>query len=234
MMLLNIWSLVGALCTLLFKLRSCEAFIVNDKKRSGHKYCSTRTMLSKKKHHIHRKTLLWMSDEGISPSYNSIKNTDDENSGLMDLQNVVGLSDTELKRIVSRVPEVKTYSAITTKKCLTLLMERLSLSTEEIKKKIVLRLPQVLGYNYIVDIEPSLTLLQQRLALEDDELKSLILKCPQIIGLNFEKDIWPKVISVQSKLGLDNLVDTKKEILQKPALLDVPVRGAAGGKKKTN
>jgi len=163
------------------------------------------------------------------PVTDAIANNDDDTQmTLRAMQTIVGLTDTELKRIASRVPEIEKFNAQTSEVCIMSLMERLSLNKEEIKKKIVLRLPQVLGYEYSTDVEPNLSLLQQNLLLEDDELRSLILKCPQIIGLDYRKEIRPKVESVQRKLGFNNdgnLTNIKEEILRKPALLDVPVRG---------
>lgn len=163
---------------------------------------------------------------------------DGSDANLIEIQRIVGLTDTELKRIISRIPQMKTYNPQTTQSCLTSIMERLNLTKQETKKKIILRLPQILGeYEYDTDIEPSLTLLQKRLLLSDNELQALILKCPQILGLDFDSDIWPKVQSVRSKLGLEddnkrNIIQTKDEILSKPALLDVPVRGTASANRE--
>jgi hypothetical protein len=154
---------------------------------------------------------------------------------IREIQSVVGLTDAELKRIVSRVPDVKSYSSENAKACVSKLKGKLSLSDIEFKKKIVLRLPQCLGYDFEEDIGPSLSELQSSLNLSETELRSLVLKCPQIIGLEFSNEVEPKIAALRDRIG-ETIGDTstmalKDEILKKPALLDLAVRGGVSPSK---
>ena len=153
-------------------------------------------------------------------------------SDILEIQSIVGLTDAELKRIVSRFPEVNSYSFETAKACVSKLKGKLSLSDIEFKKKIVLRLPQCLGYDFEKDIGPSLSDLQSSLDLSADELRSLVLKCPQIIGLDFSNEVEPKIAALRDTIG-DNVTATalKDEILKKPASLDLAVRGGVSPSK---
>jgi len=152
----------------------------------------------------------------------------DDDANMKAIRDFIGMTDAELNRIISRVPEVRSYDATDSKICISFLAERLSLTNLEIKKKLVLRLPQVLGYDYKNDIKPSLDLLQKRMDLDDEELSALILKCPQIIGLEYEQNLEPKIQAVLEEVGLD-LDIAKSEILRKPSLLQLTPRGAAKG-----
>ena len=139
-----------------------------------------------------------------------------EGGDLTTIQELVGLTDAELKRIVSRFPELEGYAATVATDCANKLKARLSLSDLEFKKKVVLRLPQCLGYDYETDIGPYLKEVQSFLELSDDELKSLVLKCPQIIGLEFETEVRPKIEAVKETLGSEtNVAALKEEILKK-------------------
>lgn len=151
----------------------------------------------------------------------------------LEIQRVVGLTDAELKRIVSRVPQVNDYSSSAASTCVDKLKEKLSLSDLEFKKKLVLRLPQCLGYDFASEIDPSLSALQASLDMSGDELRSLVLKCPQIIGLDFSSEVEPKIAAIRNRLGGDDKSALKEEILKKPASLDLPVRGGASPSKKT-
>ena len=73
------------------------------------------------------------------------------------------LTDKELKRLVSRVPQVLGYDPSTLVPSLGALAARLDLSNDELKKKIVLRLPQICGYRFQEDVEPGLLALQEAL-----------------------------------------------------------------------
>lgn len=151
-----------------------------------------------------------------------------ESSNLIEVvQDIAGLTDSEWKRITSRFPEVETYDAKNCEDCISKIQLRLSLSPLELKKKIILRLPQVLGYDFDKDIDPGLSLLQKELCLADDELTTLVLKCPQIIGLEYEGMIQPQIEAIQK--GSD-LTTTRNIILQKPAILALPVRGGVSKK----
>eukprot|EP00587_Corethron_hystrix_P012747 CAMPEP_0113301898 /NCGR_PEP_ID=MMETSP0010_2-20120614/2929_1 /TAXON_ID=216773 ORGANISM="Corethron hystrix, Strain 308" /NCGR_SAMPLE_ID=MMETSP0010_2 /ASSEMBLY_ACC=CAM_ASM_000155 /LENGTH=159 /DNA_ID=CAMNT_0000155585 /DNA_START=311 /DNA_END=790 /DNA_ORIENTATION=- /assembly_acc=CAM_ASM_000155 len=150
-----------------------------------------------------------------------------------EIRDAVGLTEAELKRIVSRVPQINKYNATESKVCVSKLKSRLSLSDIEFKKKIVLRLPQYLGYDFDSDIEPSLTRLQDALRMTDGELKSLVLKCPQIIGLDYSNNIEPRIRAIIEEGKNDGLEDendgiaaARARILEKPASLNLPVRGA--------
>jgi len=150
---------------------------------------------------------------------------------MREIQDAVGLTDAELKRIVSRVPQINEYSAAEAKICMSKLKDRLALSDVEFKKKIVLRLPQCLGYNFDSDIDPSLAILQDELKMTDGELKSLVLKCPQIIGLDYSNDVKQKIKAVVDEQDFDagdnGIAEAKATILDKPAVLNLPVRGGA-------
>lgn len=152
-----------------------------------------------------------------------------ESDDILEIQSIVGLTDAELKRIVSRVPEVNSYSAEAAKVCVSKLKGKLSLSDIEFKKKIVLRLPQCLGYDFDKDIGSSLSELQSSLDLSDDELRSLVLKCPQIIGLDFSNEMEPKIAVLRDTIGDTSAL--KDEILKKPASLDLAVRGGVSPSK---
>merc|ERR1711862_6909 len=132
---------------------------------------------------------------------------------------MIGLTDAELNRIVSRVPQIKECGAEDTLDCITKLKSRLLLTDIELKKKIVLRLPQCLGYDFERDIQSSLDQLESKLQLSGDELKSLILKCPQIIGLDYKEDIDQKINIIIQEVG-GNTSIAKDNILKKPASLD--------------
>ena len=183
------------------------------------------------------KALVLKSPQIICKSNNKNRrlfaSSDDTN--LEEIQRAVGLTDTELKRIVSRVPEVGEYSATEARVCVETLKTRLSLTDVEFKKKIVLRLPQCLGYDFETDIGPSLSQLQSYLNMSDDELRSFVLKCPQIIGLDFSTEVEPKINALRDDIGADDdVASIKDEILKKPASLNLAVRGGVSPSKKPN
>mmetsp|Transcript_23971 Transcript_23971/g.47645 ORF Transcript_23971/g.47645 Transcript_23971/m.47645 type:complete len:195 (-) Transcript_23971:134-718(-) len=144
--------------------------------------------------------------------------------------NICGLTDAELKRIASRVPEVLSYDATGARACLSAIGNRLSLGERELKKKIVLRLPQVLGYDYENEVGPGLEALAGGLGLADEELRSLVLGCPQILGLDYGREVEPKILAIRDELGSD-LGAIKDKILRSPAVLGLPVRGGVSPKK---
>lgn len=183
--------------------------------------------------YLHQNPLFASSDEN--------DNSSDGNLGA--IQSIVGLTDAELKRIVSRVPELSGYSSAVARVCAEELQTRLSLTEIEFKKKIVLRLPQCLGYDFDTDIGPGLSQLQSYLDMSDYELRSLVLKCPQIIGLDFSSDVEPKIRALREAIreqGDDgdggvicvDIESLKEEILKKPGSLDLAVRGGVSTSKK--
>ena len=159
-------------------------------------------------------------EEKAEPPSSGSSEDDDTN----EIQNIVGLTDKELDRIVSRVPEVREIRADAALDCSTNLKSRLSLSDVEFKKKIVLRLPQSLGYDFGSEIEPSLDLLKDELKLSEEELRGLVLKCPQIIGLDYSSEVKPSIDSIVREVGGDAAA-ARTMILGKPASLNLPVRG---------
>jgi len=174
-------------------------------------------------------TRLFVGDSS-SLSAGGEENNSSNDDTLMEIQSLVGLSDKELDRIVSRIPQLRDVVIDVARNTVTKLQSRLSLTDLELKKKIVLRLPQCLGYAYESEIEPNLALLQTYpLRLSDEELTALVLKCPQIIGLDYELDIKPKIeFVVQESMGGGDAIDVaKSKILNKPASLNLPIRGAA-------
>lgn len=153
-----------------------------------------------------------------------------DDTNMKEIQSLVGLSDKELERIVSRIPQIKTIEVDVARNTVSKLQSFLSLTDFEFKKKIILRLPQCLGYEYESEIEPNLVLLQTGLIrFSEEELVALVLKCPQILGLDYTLDIKPKIeFVIQESMGGGDAIDVAKtKILDKPASLNLPVRGAA-------
>ena len=163
----------------------------------------------------------------------SQRSSDDTSSAVLfgeettQIQVAVGLTYAELGRIASRFPGIRDCGAARALDCAAQLQLRLSLSELEFKKKIVLQLPQCLGYDYESEVGPSLLALQSgRLDLSEDELRSLVLKCPQIIGMDYAAHVKPNIHAIIQDAGGDTAV-AKARILNKPASLDLPVRGRA-------
>ena len=153
-----------------------------------------------------------------------------DDTNMKEIQSLVGLSDKGLERIVSRIPQIKTIEVDVARNTVSKLQSFLSLTDFEFKKKIILRLPQCLGYEYESEIEPNLVLLQTGLIrFSEEELVALVLKCPQILGLDYTLDIKPKIeFVIQESMGGGDAIDVAKtKILDKPASLNLPVRGAA-------
>jgi len=150
----------------------------------------------------------------------------DNDNVAKEMQEIVGLTEREWNRIASRIPEIESYSTENLKESLEQLRQRLCMnSMQDVKKKIVLRLPQVLGYNFDNDVEPQLQLLQDALGdITNEELAMLISKCPQIIGLDYAKDVKDNVERAMQEHEV-------QELVQKPVLLDIPVRGASSKRK---
>ena len=139
----------------------------------------------------------------------------------------LGLSASELKRTVTRVPEVLSYTPARAAKAAAAIKERLSLDDVEFKKKIALRLPQALGLDYAADVAPELDALKEGLGLDDAELRKVVLGVPQCLGLRYAEDIQPAVARLSEELGSKQ--NAKAEVLRKPAALDLDVRGSKLG-----
>ena len=161
------------------------------------------------------------------------------------------LTDKELKRLVSRVPQVLGYDPSTLVPSLGALAARLDLSNDELKKKIVLRLPQICGYRFQEDVEPGLLALQEALGLNDTELRQLVLGLPQILGLDFQEEILPKIGNLRKEIAMlpsnggaffmaasavpgsqeeqELSSQVRQEVLRKPSVLGVEVRGSKQG-----
>mmetsp|Transcript_18109 Transcript_18109/g.20886 ORF Transcript_18109/g.20886 Transcript_18109/m.20886 type:complete len:221 (+) Transcript_18109:104-766(+) len=165
-------------------------------------------------------------------------NEESSSSTTSTIQEIVGLTDKEYSRIVSRIPEIEELSSTQQSlDCVTSLQFFLDLSTIELKKKIVLRLPQILGcYDYTTDIEPNLIAFRTAMGMTQDELKSMVFKCPQLLGLDYTTEVLPNLISLSSNKNstTTNFEDIKKDILDKPASLNLLVRGGVPSKKKDN
>ena len=211
------------LFSFLFLVRTDEAFVLSPEVVASK---SMRIMIDKNYQNQNHNALFASSE-------------DSKNSNIGEIQSIVGLTDAELKRILSRVPEVSGYSANVARVCAEELQTRLSLTELEFKKKIVLRLPQSLGYDFDTDIGPGLSQLQSFLDMSDEELRSLVLKCPQIIGLDFCTDVEPKIQALRQVIegrrvdgGIVDIASLKEEVLKKPASLDLAVRGGVSPSKK--
>merc|ERR1719464_467937 len=103
-------------------------------------------------------------------------------------------------------------------------------------KKIVLRLPQILGeYDYDTQIEPMLDKWQKRLLMNDYEMRLTLFKIPQILGLDYDTELWPYLQAMRERLGLTeeyNIIQVREQILRKPSLLEIPVRGSASSSNR--
>lgn len=138
----------------------------------------------------------------------------------------LGLTPSELKRTVTRVPEVLAYSSARAAATAAALRARLALDDLEFKKKIVLRLPQALGLDYAA-VGPELDALAAALDLADDELRKVVLGAPQILGLSYDDAVRPTVEALARDLG--SAEAAKAEVLRRPAALDLDVRGSKRG-----
>lgn len=153
-----------------------------------------------------------------------------EEATLLAVQERVGLKESEVRRILKQVPDVKGYSF--DGGSLTALQNRLDLTDAELKA-VVLRLPQVLGESFEATLEPSLVAVQDRLQLSDEELSFVVKKLPQILGLDFKQAIEPCLRNMQEKLKVSD-AELKAEVLAKPAELlkaGLVVRGGTKGPK---
>jgi len=135
------------------------------------------------------------------------------------------LSDTELRKVVSRLPAMMGYSYENeiVPKLDALQQGKLNLSDAELKK-VVLRLPPVMGYSYEENILPKLDALQSKLGLSDEELKKLVLRFVPVLSINHEDTILPKLAALQGKLDLTD-AELKKVVLRLPPVMGISYEG---------
>ena len=135
------------------------------------------------------------------------------------------LSDTELRKVVSRLPAMMGYSYENeiVPKLDALQQGKLNLSDAELKK-VVLRLPPVMGYSYEENILPKLDALQGKLGLSDEELKKLVLRFVPVLSINHEDTILPKLAALQGKLDLTD-AELKKVVLRLPPVMGISYEG---------
>ena len=109
------------------------------------------------------------------------------------LQERLGLSDAELKKVVLGTPPVLGMSiGANVLPSLAALQERLGLSDAELKK-VVLRLPPVLGMSVEANVLPTLEFLQRELGLSDESLHERIVGNPVMLGYSLEKRLRPRL-----------------------------------------
>ena len=100
------------------------------------------------------------------------------------LQSELGLSDSELKKVVMRFPALLGYNSSAPK--LDWLQSRLDLDVGQLKK-IVLALPSLLSYSVEDNLAPTLEWLQARLGLDDVQLKKIVVRHPHLLQLSVER-----------------------------------------------
>merc|ERR1719424_2216565 len=131
------------------------------------------------------------------------------------LQARLGLSETQLKKVVTTFPSV--LGVRETEPLLAKLQARLGLSEAQLQR-VVVALPQVLGMSYEAKLEPSLTKLQARLDMDEAELRAVVVGRPQVLGYSYEANLRPKLDFLQVELGLP-LERLRELIVAKPARL---------------
>ena len=134
------------------------------------------------------------------------------------LQSKLGLSDSELKKMVMRFPSLlglKVGGSVEPK--LGWFQKRLDLDDAQLSK-LVVRFPRLLGLSVEDNLAPTLEWLQARLELDDVQLKKIIVTFPALLGLNVEDNLAPTLEWLQRRLDLDDS-GLRKLVLTFPQLL---------------
>jgi mTERF domain-containing protein len=137
---------------------------------------------------------------------------------LKPLQEYLGLTIAELKKIVLSLPAVLSYNhdSLVNEK-LEPLKRYLDLTDAELKK-IVIRLPAVLSYNHDSLVNEKLEPLQRYLHLTDAELKKIVISFPAVLGLNHDSLVNEKLEPLQRHLGLTD-AELKKIVVSIASVL---------------
>ena len=102
------------------------------------------------------------------------------------LQSELGLSDSELKKVVLTFPALLGCSVEDNMELkLNWLETRLDLDAEQLRK-IVLLLPAVLSYSVQDNMAPKFDWLQTRLDLDEEELKKMVVAFPAVLNYSVE------------------------------------------------
>ena len=131
------------------------------------------------------------------------------------LQARLGLSETQLKKVVTTFPSV--LGVRETEPLLAKLQARLGLSEAELQKVVVGR-PPVLGLSYEASLEPSLAKLQSRLSLSEAQLQRVVVALPQVLGMSYEAKLEPSLTKLQARLDMDE-AELRAVVVGRPQVL---------------
>lgn len=137
------------------------------------------------------------------------------------LQSTLGLSESELKKLLLRRPPLLGYSLETSALKLEWLASRLALSDAELKKFVV-RQPAVLSYNVETTLEPDFAWLQSRLDLSMAELRKVLLGNPRLLIQSIETGLAPKLKWLRIRLHLSES-ELSKLVLASPPVLTLSI-----------
>ena len=124
------------------------------------------------------------------------------------VQAQLGLSESELKKVVLRQPAIMSCSFEgNIKPTLDALQVQLGLSESELKK-VVLLLPAIMGCSFEGNIKPTLDALQAQLGLSESELKKVVLHQPSIMSCSVESTLIPNLAFWRTCFG-DELTEAE-------------------------
>ena len=112
---------------------------------------------------------------------------------LLALQNRLGLSDAELRKVVlgSTSSFRQSYETAIEPR-LTALEKILALSLPELKK-IILKVPVLLSYSTEATIEPKLKFMEEELEFSKDALREVIIKTPRLLIYSLDQRYRPRL-----------------------------------------
>ena len=128
------------------------------------------------------------------------------------VQQLLGLSEAEVRKLVLRQPAVLGYSVEeNVRPTVAALRSLLGLSEAEVRK-LVLTLPAVLGYSIEENVRPTVAALRSLLGLSEAEVRKVVLRLPAVLGYSVEENVRPKVAALRSLLGLSE-AEVRKLVL---------------------
>ena len=137
------------------------------------------------------------------------------------VQQLLGLSEAEVRKLVLRQPQVLGYSVEeNVRPTVAALRSLLGLSEAEVRK-LVLRQPSVLGQSVEENLRPTVAALRQLVDLDEEEVRAAVLRVPALLSYSVERRVQPRVERTLAA-GVD-VRGVLRTITYTPAKFNAPV-----------